>query len=264
MQRHRNRHATTKHKQKTKGSSEALKVLHWANRQSRPEVMNFNVFSLFHPSIFYIINSLSKHFRSTISKLRPPHTYSSSFVASPGDAWHICIWFVCNGNEKEKVVEICFFFSRKCQDIAFRRRRNELFSAFRRKGSHQNQINKKTGSLFRSTFSSSFIFFSQFRDSPGCRRLLEIAILIVFTFRLAQHSKRLGDLGESQVRLADAPTKAVAHRAVVVRLDHRLHRVRHLIRRLIADLIVHLWRIGVCQILHSQLIIVSHRKLFSL
>lgn len=83
----------------------------------------------------------------------------------------------------------------------------------RRKGSRQNQINKKTGSLFRSTF---------IIDSPGCRRLLKLATLGVFTFRLAQHGKRLGDFGEAQVRL-DAPAEAVAHGAVVVvRLDHRL------------------------------------------
>lgn len=261
MQRHRNRHATTKHKQKTKGSSEALKVLHWANRQSRPEVMNFNVFSLFHLSIF---ETLPVYYQQA------PHSALLILILLLSSQVLVMLdifVFDLSAMEmrKRKSWRFAFSFHVNVRTSPFVDDVMSCSALFDGKEVIRIRSIKKLAHCFAPLSPPPSFFFSQFRDSPGCRRLLEIAILIVFTFRLAQHRKRLGDLGESQVRLADAPTKAVAHRAVVVvRLDHRLHRVRHLIRRLIADLIVHLWRIGVCQILHSQLIIVSHRKLFSL
>lgn len=95
--------------------------------------------------------------------------------------------------------------------------------------SHQINKHTKMSSVFRSTFSSRKKKHRIIDNSPGCWRLLGIAILIIFTFGLAKNGKRLGDFRQPQVRLADAPAEVVAHGAVVVvRLHHRLHRVRQL------------------------------------
>lgn len=55
------------------------------------------------------------------STLIGPHTYSFSCVSIPGDAWHICIWFVWNEKGKKResreVYVFLFLFLCKCQAV---------------------------------------------------------------------------------------------------------------------------------------------------